>query len=445
MYKVYRDELSHYGIKGMRKGRRRWTNEDGSLTEAGKQRYGIKDAVSSTNSRAGVSGGISSSNSRAGIGGVISSTHSRTGLGGGVSSINSRYGARGAISSAGSRVGIRGGVSAMNSRDGIRGAVSTTHSRAGLRSGISSANSREGVRRGVSSANSRVGVSGGISSSGSRAGVRGGVASSNSKSGIRGGGASSNSKAGVSGGVYSINSRPGTKHHINNFITKFRSRSLKSSVHRATQVRHSDDSDELNHYGIHGQKWRVRRYQEYDGSLTPAGRTHYGVGPAREGGSSGKSALKTAERTTKKLANKVRNKIREKRIDREGVRLAKKARGRGYKKMGDKDLDKVINRLNLEKRYRDLKRDEPAGKAKTLAYELFKDTMKKVVPNTANLVSTTSMKKYLDDKNKQAHDKDSISLTKKAKKGGYKKMGDSDLNKVVDRINLEKKYEDLEK
>lgn len=33
-------------------------------------------------------------------------------------------------------------------------------------------------------------------------------------------------------------------------------------------------SSELSHHGILGQKWGVRRYQNYDGSLTPAGRRH---------------------------------------------------------------------------------------------------------------------------------------------------------------------------
>ena len=37
------DHLAHYGIKGQAWGVRRFQNEDGSLTEAGKQRYGYYD------------------------------------------------------------------------------------------------------------------------------------------------------------------------------------------------------------------------------------------------------------------------------------------------------------------------------------------------------------------------------------------------------------------
>lgn len=36
--------------------------------------------------------------------------------------------------------------------------------------------------------------------------------------------------------------------------------------------------DELVHYGISGQKWGVRRWQNEDGSYTPEGRLHYGYG-----------------------------------------------------------------------------------------------------------------------------------------------------------------------
>lgn len=41
-------------------------------------------------------------------------------------------------------------------------------------------------------------------------------------------------------------------------------------------------SDELRHYQVKGAKWGVRRWQNLDGSLTPEGRIHYGIGPARD-------------------------------------------------------------------------------------------------------------------------------------------------------------------
>lgn len=60
---------------------------------------------------------------------------------------------------------------------------------------------------------------------------------------------------------------------------------------------------ELIHWGVKGMRWGVRRYQNKDGSLTPAGKKRYSDYPDRQGVDAAKIKLKSAKRAAKKAGN----------------------------------------------------------------------------------------------------------------------------------------------
>lgn len=106
----------------------------------------------------------------------------------------------------------------------------------------------------------------------------------------------------------------------------------------------------LQHHGIKGQKWGVRRYRNRDGSLTPAGRKRYSdSAPAHE--------------------------------HHKRVYDGKKAR-----ELSDQELRDRLNRLNMEKQYSLLTASETkAGK------KFAKDVMY----NSSKQVATEVSKKYM--------------------------------------------------
>ena len=164
--------------------------------------------------------------------------------------------------------------------------------------------------------------------------------------------------------------------------------------------------DELYHYGIKGQKWGVRRYQNKDGSLTPAGKKR------------------------RSSSDEVRN-------------------------MSTDELRQKVRRLNNEQRYIDLTKSSSSSISKTAdgierasriggdANRIYKsmngenNPYSKVASQGIDAMSRTArLTKKIDSNVRSKND------TAKALKK-LETMSDADLAKEVDRLDLEQQYSRL--
>lgn len=92
-------------------------------------------------------------------------------------------------------------------------------------------------------------------------------------------------------------------------------------------------NDTIYHFGIKGMKWGRRRFQNKDGSLTPAGKQRYKEGSSDSDSSTAKPPTMT--------------------IKRPGSSSSKK----NVSEMTDDELRSRINRLNMEKQYAQLTKE----------------------------------------------------------------------------------------
>lgn len=92
-------------------------------------------------------------------------------------------------------------------------------------------------------------------------------------------------------------------------------------------------NDTIYHFGIKGMKWGRRRFQNKDGSLTPAGKQRYKEGSSDSDSSTAKPPTMT--------------------IKRPGSSSSKKK----VSEMTDDELRSRINRLNIEKQYAQLTKE----------------------------------------------------------------------------------------
>ena len=156
--------------------------------------------------------------------------------------------------------------------------------------------------------------------------------------------------------------------------------------------------NELMHWGIKGMKWGVRRYQNKDGSLTPAGKKRYDKEMAK---------LKEEEKIAKnKLRTQAKlDKLDEKRKEIEALKsgkpIAKSTKQHSkpsVKDMSDEELRQTVNRLLMEQQYAKLNpqqvsagqkfvkkvmNDVVAPAATEVGKNVLKDAMSKAVKNAS--------------------------------------------------------------
>lgn len=156
--------------------------------------------------------------------------------------------------------------------------------------------------------------------------------------------------------------------------------------------------DELVHYGVKGQKWGRRRYQNADGSLTPAGKIRYGDDATPESiNKQQTNELKLKKHMADKAAKDaegISREMKESRRKKEREAVDKQVREQAYK-MSDKELRDVVNRLNMEERYAQVMRDRAyidTGRTKT---EKFLDFSASALSATASALTIAIMVKEL--------------------------------------------------
>lgn len=163
-------------------------------------------------------------------------------------------------------------------------------------------------------------------------------------------------------------------------------------------------TDSLYHHGILGMKWGVRRYQNKDGSLTPAGKRK-----------AAKMKEKYTELTGKRLVRKPTKKVEDQNDSN---------KKKSIKELSDAELRDKINRLQMEKQAKGLESDL-ASNGQKFVTSVRKDVLAPAAIEAGKRLLTDLMLKV---------GKDKLGLNPQETKDAL-----SELKKEVDKLELEKR------
>lgn len=172
-----------------------------------------------------------------------------------------------------------------------------------------------------------------------------------------------------------------------------------------------ETSNSLSHHGIKGQKWGVRRFQNKDGTLTAKGKKRYADGPE------------------------------------------------DISKLSNEELQSRINRMRNEKRYYELTKKQSGFSKFTSGVNSGSEAGSKAIKTQKQIIKTrggdpkklnlagdsfNAVSKSASAANKISNMVTDTSHARKTK-DRVREMSDSDLNKIVARMDLEKQYSDISK
>lgn len=189
------------------------------------------------------------------------------------------------------------------------------------------------------------------------------------------------------------------------------------------------DNKELYHYGVMGQKWGVRRYQNKDGSLTPAGKKRYNQ--EADAGHYDREGYNGTRYKTSKEGKKEALYADPKRWAREDMKMGV---GRYQNKdgsltpAGQKRYDRDIRENNAKKKENRIIIDGPDSN-RWVREDMSR--AKKTIDSTSGLVKEF---KNIERESRPTATKKKMDLSK---------MSDQELRDRINRANLEKQYNDL--